>query len=928
MDKLTFLEIPLFEDLDRVHKAMLLPEFTQQQFRKGDVLFEEGELGDCLYIIMQGVVRIFLPEEENERTLALLHEKEYFGEMSLLTGDPRSASARAEEDVVVLRLNKEQFDRLLLQHNTLAVQFAGILARRLALVNQKKETASTQEEVSLSRPPMPSHSEGRLQDTGVKRKGMEKPEAAQIHAHTWGYAVLVLLGGSILFWGLSQLSVSFTLAAMFSILCTGFLLVSFRLTSLAVTATAMTVLTVVFQVATLEQVLSAFVEEPLIIAFALAFIAQMIVGTGILQRMLFMLAIRIPEHWRTYGILLRITGIVAALLVPSASLRASTAMPIFAKKRDISALQAYAFLFITSSVLCWFALALLPKSQRSDIGFGDWLLAALPMALIMGIIYLIVGIVNKNKEAINLDRSMIQVQLRVMGTWSLQEKIAGLVMGLMVAGLIFAPRFGVQMLWIVVAAFFILTIFIGLHKETTRKIPYADFAAFGLLVGLAHVMANIGLMGRGSWLMIADVPPFGTLLFLFLFIVLLRLISPSMLAMMGGMVLFGPWAMGSGIHPVLIALVVALAGMIGEDYEYAGKTKKVAYAKRTAIVLLSLITVIPIWQEMQLIPGAKPSPAAKPVSALQSYAVGDVYLPLDTTMSESMRRGMQLAERQASRAELRLRYIESDKKPALYAQPPSFIVAASFVSEVLPEDTPVLMIDGEQTKGTGHRYALQLSPEAYAHAASSLLAKQTYRHISIYYADSEEGRRFASALERSAEQQGITVTDRIAGTHSRLLIGQTLEKWVRFGTQLCVVFDPDGSLAKTVLQENGSAVPSLPLLYISGEKVTEENMNASIHWLTDFDAASERKQTRQFVAQYKEVYGEIPDRMAAFGYDAVMLMQEATHVAGTSEPKALAQALHDIGRWEGAVRTYTLTDNNVQQTKEERGADNESKSIP
>ncbi|MEK8128732.1 cyclic nucleotide-binding domain-containing protein [Paenibacillus filicis] len=143
MNKLTFLEIPLFEGLDRVHKAALLQEFTQLSFRRGDLLFEEGEFGDSLYIIMQGSARIYLKDSgSGETTLAILGEKEYFGEMALLTGDPRSASAKADSDLVVLQMLKESFDRILYEHNALAVQFAGILAKRLARVNRQSGAGS------------------------------------------------------------------------------------------------------------------------------------------------------------------------------------------------------------------------------------------------------------------------------------------------------------------------------------------------------------------------------------------------------------------------------------------------------------------------------------------------------------------------------------------------------------------------------------------------------------------------------------------------------------------------------------------------------------------------------------------------------------------------------------------------------------------
>lgn len=939
MDKLTFLEIPLFKDLDRVHKAMLLPEFTQQNFRKGSILFEEGELGDCLYIIMQGKVRIFLTEEEEERTLALLQEKEYFGEMALLTGDPRSASARAEENIVVLRLDKEQFDRLLLQHSTLAVQFAGILARRLVLVNQKKDSTLAQDEAHPAQSSIHIQKEEKVEPSPpISRVETRQAETKPRSLHAFGYITAILFGSGGLFWGLLQLLINRDVAIVLSILLAVFLLVAFRLVSLTVTTIAMAVLVVIFHVAALEQVLSAFVEEPIITAFTLAFIAQMIVETGILQRMLFMLGVRIPEHWRVSETLLCLTGIVTALLIPSMRLRANAAISIFNKSRDVSALQAYAFLFITSSVFCWFTLAFLPEHQRAEIGFSDWMLAALPLAIVMGIIYFVIGIFRKAKDASNLDRSVIQAQLNVMGPWSLQEKAACSVMGFMIAGLLVAPRFDVQVLWIVVAAFFIMAVVVGLNKETGRKIPYADFAVFGLLVGFAGVMDKVGLTGAGKIHVLAGISPFWLLLFLFLFVIFLRLMIPAMLAIMGGMVLFGSYALEAGVQPIVVALVATVAAMTGENEEYSGKLDRVSHMGHSLVALLALAAVIPVWQAMQLIPEVNAIPASKPISNVQSGMTGNIYLPSDKTMSESMRRGIRLAEHTAAGdSELRPVYIEPGKNPALQAQQPAFIVSASPAPDILPEHIPVLTTNRNGLKEANQdkrdTYVLSVSPEVYAQSVFTFLTEQAYDKIAIYYADSDEGRHFASVLEKMVEQQGMAVTDRIADTHSRLLMRQTLEKWKRFGTKLCVVFDPDEALAETLIKENRSAPLPLSLLVISDKNMLNESTNFAVHWLTDFDVASERKQTRQFIEQYVAAYDAMPDRMAAIGYDAMMLVQEAARLAGTSEPQALSRALNHIKRWEGAVRTYTFTDNKapggtlkvktlrheLQQPEQERG---------
>ncbi|MZP29237.1 cyclic nucleotide-binding domain-containing protein [Heliobacterium undosum] len=135
--RIELLEIPLFSGLDRVNKAKLLPELEDVHYREGDVIFRQGDFGDSLYIIAQGTVSVCLGEGDARREINRLGEQESFGEMALLTGEPRSATIVAVDDVILLRLSKERFEILLKKDNNLAVQFAGILARRLAVTGKQ-----------------------------------------------------------------------------------------------------------------------------------------------------------------------------------------------------------------------------------------------------------------------------------------------------------------------------------------------------------------------------------------------------------------------------------------------------------------------------------------------------------------------------------------------------------------------------------------------------------------------------------------------------------------------------------------------------------------------------------------------------------------------------------------------------------------------
>lgn len=71
---------------------------TRKRFRAGDTIVREGDLGDEMYIVRSGKVRIFKDRGADAVTLAVLNPGDYLGEMSLLGDYPRSASATAEVD--------------------------------------------------------------------------------------------------------------------------------------------------------------------------------------------------------------------------------------------------------------------------------------------------------------------------------------------------------------------------------------------------------------------------------------------------------------------------------------------------------------------------------------------------------------------------------------------------------------------------------------------------------------------------------------------------------------------------------------------------------------------------------------------------------------------------------------------------------------
>ncbi len=104
----------LFAGLEPSTLERLVGEFRRRRFRHGEVIFHLGDPGDALFLIVSGAVKISLPTEEGgEAILATLRPGDVFGELALLDGAPRSASAVAMAPTEVLVLSRARFEELL-----------------------------------------------------------------------------------------------------------------------------------------------------------------------------------------------------------------------------------------------------------------------------------------------------------------------------------------------------------------------------------------------------------------------------------------------------------------------------------------------------------------------------------------------------------------------------------------------------------------------------------------------------------------------------------------------------------------------------------------------------------------------------------------------------------------------------------------------
>jgi CRP-like cAMP-binding protein/HEAT repeat protein len=105
---------------------------NEEQVKAGDVIVNKGEIGTCMYIIYEGKVRVF----DGEHTFAQLNSRDFFGELSLMDAEPRSASVAALEDTFLLRLDQHTFYEILADRIEVTREILKILCRRLRSQNQ------------------------------------------------------------------------------------------------------------------------------------------------------------------------------------------------------------------------------------------------------------------------------------------------------------------------------------------------------------------------------------------------------------------------------------------------------------------------------------------------------------------------------------------------------------------------------------------------------------------------------------------------------------------------------------------------------------------------------------------------------------------------------------------------------------------------
>jgi len=173
MTRVEFLkQVPLFEGLKEAELEALARDFAPMRFQAGEMIFQQGDPGEALYLIESGQVRIYVSDEGGQETsVNLFGPGDVFGEMAVIDDMPRSANVTAMEATLVHRLSRECFRDHMRRAPQLMLNFMRALSIRLRY--------STQQMGNLALLDVPSRLARKLIEL-ADQHGVREPEGVRI----------------------------------------------------------------------------------------------------------------------------------------------------------------------------------------------------------------------------------------------------------------------------------------------------------------------------------------------------------------------------------------------------------------------------------------------------------------------------------------------------------------------------------------------------------------------------------------------------------------------------------------------------------------------------------------------------------------------------------------------------------------------------
>jgi CRP-like cAMP-binding protein len=140
--------VDIFAPLSNEQMAQLAGASTSHVFAPGEMVIRAGDEGNSMFVVHNGRVNVQVSDNGKPRTVATLNEGDFFGEMALFTGEPRTANVVAAEETEVLEIGYQAMKQLFDTNPDLVDSLSHIIAERRVGLTAKPENAGEAAEES------------------------------------------------------------------------------------------------------------------------------------------------------------------------------------------------------------------------------------------------------------------------------------------------------------------------------------------------------------------------------------------------------------------------------------------------------------------------------------------------------------------------------------------------------------------------------------------------------------------------------------------------------------------------------------------------------------------------------------------------------------------------------------------------------------
>lgn len=475
--------------LDRVALARLSAYLEARGVEQSDELCREGEPGDCMFIVVSGSFGVYALANGVEKRLTTLTSGDHFGEIALLTDEPRSATVRADTHGEVLELARDRFLQLVGSDAKVGRALATTLAKRLRAVSghtplRPSAAGDAHPDVPVTPPPAPAPRRTR----SLLIVALGGALAAAVFATDDGPTrFILLLASALALWitaVLPRYVVSLALIAAWT----------------------------VAGIATPSEALSGFSSPSWVFALSVLGLAVAVSRSGLLLRMGLLLVSRTPPSVRAQAFALMATGIALTPLVPLQLARASLLAPLALSVAEtlrlpergraaaVIGLAAWigagplSFAFLNGSPVVLLGWALLPDASRARFDWIGWLVAAAPFgALVAGgsLLALLVVLRPGEVERPALDR--IGFQLQVLGSPTRAEVAVIAIIAATVALWTIGGDVGLDPAIVAMAGFACAAVATRLDARALASIDWGYLVFYAAVIGLAGIARALGV---------------------------------------------------------------------------------------------------------------------------------------------------------------------------------------------------------------------------------------------------------------------------------------------------------------------------------------------------------------------------------------------------------------------------------------------------